>query len=239
MPLYYRSISTLELASNPTWLKRNQSIIDQAIIDLLEIKKMEQGQQIFVAHINELSSLKSDLDIWLNDLKLQGNEKEYSRYRDSFSKLFSGLNLNRIFEIESNPISKINNPALANRFELVKFAQRQLGVPYLSAGDNPIGFDCSGFTCYVMSSSGQKIPRRAKDQYDESIKVKESEAKMGDLAFFSNGGDISHVGMLINEPGKPKIMIHASSSRGISIIEIESSDYWKQRLVGFGTFLEK
>jgi cell wall-associated NlpC family hydrolase len=44
--------------------------------------------------------------------------------------------------------------------------------------------------------------------------------------------------MLINEPGKSKKMIHASSSKGISIVEIESSDYWNKRLVGYGTFLE-
>jgi cell wall-associated NlpC family hydrolase len=49
-----------------------------------------------------------------------------------------------------------------------------------------------------MSSSGKKIPRRAKDQYEASTKLKASEAMMGDFVFFSNGGDISHVGMLIN-----------------------------------------
>jgi peptidoglycan endopeptidase LytE len=121
---------------------------------------------------------------------------------------------------------------------MVKFAQNQLGVPYVTAGESPSGFDCSGFTCYIMASTGRKIPRRAKDQYDASIKLKPNQAKMGDLVFFSNGGDISHVGMLINEPGKSKKMIHASSSKGISIVEIESSDYWNKRLVGYGTFLE-
>jgi cell wall-associated NlpC family hydrolase len=80
-------------------------------------------------------------------------------------------------------------------------------------------------------------PRRAKDQYAASIKVSASAAKMGDLVFFSNGGDVSHVGMLITEPGKPKKMIHASSSKGISIVEIDSSNYWKPRVVGYGRFV--
>jgi cell wall-associated NlpC family hydrolase len=43
--------------------------------------------------------------------------------------------------------------------------------------------------------------------------------------------------MLITEPGKPKKMIHASSSKGISIVEIENSEYWIKRLVGYGTFI--
>jgi hypothetical protein len=238
MPLYYRSISALELASNPLWFKKNEVVFERAIRDLIEIKQAESGQRIFQAHINELSALKSDLDSWLSDIKRNGDGNKYSAYSESFSKLFTGLKLKDVNEIKSEPVSTISSPALASRFEMVKYAQKQLGVPYVTAGDNPSGFDCSGFTCYVLAASGKKIPRRAKDQYEASIKLKSNEAKMGDLVFFSNGGDISHVGMLINEPGKTKAMIHASSSKGISIVEIESSEYWKSRLVGFGTFLE-
>ena len=237
MPLYYRSISRLELASNSIWLKRNEAEFEQAIIDLLEIKKTEQGLRIFEAHINELSTLKTDLDSWLSDLKRQGNESSFSRFSESFSKLFSGLSLKDVYQTSSESITNISNPALASRFEMIKYAQKQLGMPYVSAGESPSGFDCSGFTCYVLASSGRKIPRRAKDQYEASTKLKVNEAKMGDLVFFSNGGDISHVGILINEPGKNKKMIHASSSKGISIVEIESSEYWNKRLVGYGTFL--
>ena len=238
MPLYYRSISVLELASNPLWLKRNEAEFERAMMDLIEIKKTEQGSRIFDAHINELSALKLDLDSWLSDLKRQGNENTFSTYKESISKIFFGLQIKDVYDSKAEPTSTVSSPALASRFEMVKFAQKQLGVPYVTAGENPSGFDCSGFTCYVMASTGSKIPRRAKDQYDASIKLKPSQAKMGDLVFFSNGGDISHVGMLINEPGQTKKMIHASSSKGISIVEIESSDYWNKRLVGYGSFLE-
>lgn len=238
MPLYYRSISVLELASNPLWLKRNEAEFERAMMDLIEIKKTEQGSRIFDAHINELSALKLDLDSWLSDLKRQGNENTFSTYKESISKIFFGLQIKDVYDSKAEPTSTVSIPALASRFEMVKFAQKQLGVPYVTAGENPSGFDCSGFTCYVMASTGRKIPRRAKDQYDASIKLKPSQAKMGDLVFFSNGGDISHVGMLINEPGQTKKMIHASSSKGISIVEIESSDYWNKRLVGYGSFLE-
>ncbi len=238
MPLYYRSISVLELASNPLWLKKNEAEFERAILDLIEIKKTEQGSRIFDAHMNELSALKLDLDSWLSDLKRQGNENTFSSYKESISKIFFGLQIKDVYDSKAEPTSTVSSPALASRFEMVKFAQKQLGVPYLTAGESPSGFDCSGFTCYVMASTGRKIPRRAKDQYDASIKIKANQAKMGDLVFFSNGGDISHVGMLINEPGQTKKMIHASSSKGISIVEIESSDYWNKRLVGYGSFLE-
>jgi len=112
-----------------------------------------------------------------------------------------------------------------------------LGVPYVSAGDNPSGFDCSGFTTYVMNNAGVKLPRRAKDQYEAAQKIKERDAQIGDLVFFSNGTEISHVGIIISELGKPKTMIHASSSKGISIVEIDSSNYWKPRVAGYGRFV--
>lgn len=235
-PLYYKSISILELAQNPIWYRKNEKLINQAISDLIEIRKTESGNRIFESHIIELSSLKTDLDSWLSDLKRQGNQSKFSEYSVLFSQLFSGMK----FTGEEKDVSQIistKNPALSSRMEMVSYAQKQLGVPYVTAGDNPSGFDCSGFTCYIMSASGKTLPRRAKDQYEASLKVKASDAIMGDLVFFSNGGEISHVGMLINEPGKPKAMIHASSSIGISIVEIDTSEYWSKRIVGYGTFI--
>ncbi len=235
-PLYYKSISVLELAQNSVWFRKNEKLVNRAIQDLIEIRKTESGKLIFEAHINELSSLKIDLDSWLSDLKRQGKQSEFSEYASLFSQLFLGI---KFLEEEKQfvPVTNNKNPALASRMEMVTYAQKQLGVPYVSAGDNPSGFDCSGFTCYVMKNAGKTLPRRAKDQYEASVKLKASEAMMGDLVFFSNGGEISHVGMLINEPGKPKAMIHASSSKGISIVEIESSEYWNKRVVGYGTFI--
>lgn len=236
-PIYYRSISAIELAQNQIWFKKNETLLIQAIEDLISIKKTEGGKRIFEAHIEELSIVKADLDAWLTDLKRQGRLAEYSDYAERFSKLFSGVKILDLKEKKMDVVTSVSDASLNSRFEIVKFAQKQLGVPYVSAGDNPTGFDCSGFTCYVLTAHGKSIPRRAKDQYEASNKLRASEAKMGDLVFFSNGGDISHVGMLINEPGKPKAMIHASSSKGISIIEIESSEYWNKRVVGYGTFI--
>ena len=236
-PLYYKSLSILEQAQNQVWFNKNQTLVNQAIADLMAVRKTEDGVRIFESHIAELTAVKVDLDSWLADLKRQGRQTEFSEYAERFSKLFSGVKLLDLKEKTIDIVTSVSNLSLSSRFEMVKYAQKQLGVPYVIAGDNPTGFDCSGFTCYIMSNYGKSIPRRAKDQYDASIKLRTGEAKMGDLVFFSNGGDISHVGMLINEPGKPKTMIHSSSSKGISIVEIESSEYWNKRVVGYGTFI--
>jgi cell wall-associated NlpC family hydrolase len=118
--------------------------------------------------------------------------------------------------------------------QLLQEARKQLGVPYKTAGKDPSGFDCSGFTCYVFEQAGVQLPRRAADQYTFCEPIEAADATAGDLIFFSNGGQVNHVGILISERGAPKEMIHSSSSLGISIVEIETSNYWKPRVVGYG-----
>lgn len=118
--------------------------------------------------------------------------------------------------------------------KLLNEAQKHLGVPYKEAGLDPTGFDCSGFTCYVFEQNGVSLPRRAAEQYTYCQKIAPEEAHAGDLVFFSNGTQINHVGILISEKGALKQMIHSSSSLGISIVEIETSAYWKPKVVGYG-----
>ncbi len=118
--------------------------------------------------------------------------------------------------------------------KLLNEAQKHLGVPYKEAGLDPTGFDCSGFTCYVFEQNGVSLPRRAAEQYTYCQKIDPEEAHAGDLVFFSNGTQINHVGILISEKGALKQMIHSSSSLGISIVELETSAYWKPKVVGYG-----
>ena len=123
------------------------------------------------------------------------------------------------------------------RIKIVATAKEQLGVPYVWAGSSPNGFDCSGFTSYVMKKHGMDLPRRAGDQYESSTKLKAKDAKKGDLVFFNNGSGISHVGIVISDKGEPLVMIHSASSTGIIITEVEKSEYWMKRLHGYGTYV--
>ena len=118
--------------------------------------------------------------------------------------------------------------------QLLQEAQKYIGVPYKWAGTDPSGFDCSGFTYYLFEKQGITLPRRASDQHTYCQKIEASEAKAGDLVFFSNGGEVNHVGILVSSGDAPKQMIHASSSIGISIADIEASPYWRARVVGYG-----
>lgn len=118
--------------------------------------------------------------------------------------------------------------------QLLREAQNYIGVPYKWAGTDPTGFDCSGFTCYLYEKQGLKLPRRAIDQYAYCQPIAANEAKAGDLVFFSDGVEVNHVGILVSSRGAPKQMIHASSSIGVSIADIETSPYWSVRVIGYG-----
>jgi len=139
----------------------------------------------------------------------------------------------------SNPPTNINQGEVAGQKngqtqQLIQEAKKYIGVPYKEAGMDPSGFDCSGFTCYIFEANGVELPRRAADQFNYCKQIGSSEARAGDLVFFTNGNQVNHVGILISEKGAPKQMIHASSSIGISIVEIDSSAYWKPKIIGYG-----
>jgi len=96
-------------------------------------------------------------------------------------------------------------------------AKKYLGGKYVWGGDNPSGFDCSGYTQYIFNKIGINLPRTAYEQSKVGVKVQGSLQK-GDLLFFntdpSRGIPVTHVGVYL-ENGK---FIHAASkNKGIII----------------------
>jgi peptidoglycan DL-endopeptidase CwlO len=77
---------------------------------------------------------------------------------------------------------------------VVEIAERYLGVPYVYAGADPSGFDCSGFTMYVYAQVGISLPHNAAMQFGEGTPVSYDQLAPGDLVFFYGLG---HVGMYI------------------------------------------
>ena len=236
LPLYYKSISLFQLSMSDRWSSRQSFTVDAAKEAYTLFLKHPDSRKIIAAHSFEISALKQDLQGYLEELKRLNKKKEFDTYRTVLVELFD-----KIPAIE--PVSSESLPGLlsgldgSTRGNVIKTASQFLGVPYVWAGESPTGFDCSGFTSYVMKQNGKAIPRTAAEQFEASKKIKDKQAEKGDLVFFSNGSRISHVGMIVSEKGKPLVMIHASSSKGIVLTELEKSTYWMSRLAGFGTFM--
>lgn len=69
------------------------------------------------------------------------------------------------------------------------------GVPYRYGGSTPRGFDCSGFTSYVLRKNGVSVPRTATAQMYKAKRISRAKAKRGDLVFFRSGSRAYHVGI--------------------------------------------
>lgn len=94
-----------------------------------------------------------------------------------------------------------------SRRSVMRTARSFLGVPYLWGGRSGFAVDCSGFTALVYDAHGVRLPRDADDQYAAGTPVNTSDARPGDLAFFTRASTIGHVGFvarngrLLHAPG--------------------------------------
>jgi hypothetical protein len=239
LPAYYKSISLFQLAQNEYWLLTHPKALDEAKALFLIVKNSNDGEKILNSHMYELAWLKNDMISWAADLKRLGKQKEFEEVQELIDVLFEELPEIDVTPLDSNILDTtivVENPGL--RDQILITAKKQLGTPYVWAGSSPDGFDCSGFTSYVMSKNGSKLPRRAVDQFNDAPKVKVKNAQKGDLVFFDNGSGVSHVGIVISEKGSPLMMIHSSSSKGVIVTDVTKSAYWTKRLKGFGTYVD-
>lgn len=104
-------------------------------------------------------------------------------------------------------------PRDAGTDSLVAMARAQIGRRYLFGGTDPDrGFDCSGFTRYLMRALDVKLPRTAREQAAAGREVPRDPARLrvGDLLTFGRAGRITHVGVYVGE-GR---YVHASSHAG-------------------------
>lgn len=102
----------------------------------------------------------------------------------------------------SNLQNQVNQAQVAlqnvqlNGKAVISIANNYQGVPYLSGGNTPQGFDCSGYTQFVFEQMGLSIPRVAASQAHWAQSVSQSDARPGDLVFFHNSsGYVYHVGI--------------------------------------------
>lgn len=103
------------------------------------------------------------------------------------------------------------------------------GAPYRDGGDNPGGFDCSGFVKYVYEQNGVAMPRQVRDQFKIGKPVDRDRLEPGDLVFFSTvAPGASHVGIVIGGDQ----FVHAPSERGVVRVESLSQEYWSSRFIG-------
>jgi cell wall-associated NlpC family hydrolase len=114
-------------------------------------------------------------------------------------------------------------------YELTAAALALRGTRYREGGNDPAGFDCSGFTQYVFGRQGIVLPRDVKSQFGIGQPVEPTQIEPGDLIFFSTvGPGASHVAIALGGGA----FVHAPSSTGVVRVEHLATTYWSQRLIG-------
>lgn len=116
------------------------------------------------------------------------------------------------------------------RSDIANYAQKFKGKPYLYAGKSPsTGFDCSGFTYYVMSNFDISVSPSSREQAKQGRSKPVNQAKAGDLVFFrrSPGTPIFHVALVLSAGNGTLKVIHSTTSRGVIVEDVMASTYWK------------
>jgi len=181
------------------------------------IYDMQLGMANHIRYLNNKVSKKEAL-------------KTYAIFQELFKNTIPFEEITANTPIQEESLSSNTNKTV-KRDNIISYAKGYIGTPYLYGGNSKKGFDCSGFTQYIMKQHGYNLPRTAQSQGDTYSKIKAGQAMKGDLVFFgSSKKNISHVGIVSSEKGSSISMIHASSSKGIMISNIENNSYWTPKI---------
>ena len=239
MPTFYKSLSLFRMSGEETWLKRHKKSVGEAIAPYRVFLEFKEAEAYINAHYYEIADLK----IYLGELEKKLSKCGYKKDAKQVKK-FIAKELNNIkgyfkpTEDDPSPENTSNETVSTSsnsvRDKIVAYAKTFIGVKYVWAGSDPSGFDCSGYTSYVLKKFNILVTRTASGQMKGASKVKLANAFKGDLVFFGHSGNITHVGIVISEKGEALSMIHASTSKGIMVTNIDKSTYWKPKLKGAG-----
>ncbi len=118
--------------------------------------------------------------------------------------------------------------------QLMNEAEKYIGFPYVWGGSSPsTSFDCSGFVCWAYTHSGvYNLPRTtAQGIYNQCAPISRSEAKPGDLVFFTrtyvSSTPVTHIGIYVGDG----LMLHCGDPIKYASID---TNYWTSKLYGFG-----
>ena len=113
---------------------------------------------------------------------------------------------------------------------MFRFIDEWWKTRYRYGGSTKKGVDCSAFTGLLMGTVyAIKLPRTAREQYNQSEKIGKEEMQEGDLVFFNTRGGISHVGVYLGEGH----FVHASTNNGVTMSSLDDP-YYESRFISGG-----
>ncbi|HCG28851.1 MAG TPA: hypothetical protein DEU95_03710 [Chloroflexi bacterium] len=111
---------------------------------------------------------------------------------------------------------------------IIDAAFTHLGIPYVWGGSDPDGFDCSGFTWWVLSEDlGYGIPREMEGQMSTGMPVSRADLEPGDVVYFQNTYQrgVSHVGFYLGDG----LFVSATGQHDAVGVSSLYDPYWASR----------
>lgn len=120
--------------------------------------------------------------------------------------------------------------------EVLSFAKKLIGIPYLYASTDPVkGFDCSGFITYVFNHFNIAVPRSSVDFTNVGKEVNYKNAMPGDLILFTGTDStiriVGHMGIVESVDNGTLKFIHSTSGKAKGVVITEFGNYYKSRFV--------
>ncbi len=216
------------VSTNPEYVATGQEAVDLAMntatlmaivnTDKLNVRKEPSTDAGVWTQISKeerypvLGQLDGWVQIELDAGDMEDSDAAYISTRDNNVEVRYALDE----AIKFSPLEEIANQQAARRAQIVNFALRYVGNPYVWGGTSLTkGADCSGFVQSVMKNFGISLPRVSRDQSKSGRAVTSSQMRPGDLIFYANSsGTVNHVAMYI---GNGQIVHAASRRSGIRI----------------------
>ncbi len=154
--------------------------------------------------------------------------------KPSFHNIESQTEKKKLNNFMNAGVEKTINVQSTSADEIIKTAQKYLGVPHCMGGTTLKCMDCSGLLVTVFAKYNIHLPHNSEEQarYGKIISSMDDLVK-GDLVFFIRSYRthtfITHSGIYV---GNDKF-IHASSKNGVTITSLDDP-WWKDKFL-FGT----
>jgi cell wall-associated NlpC family hydrolase len=147
--------------------------------------------------------------------------------------VFSSCTINKpVAKTSTKTSTGSSNSSVQLRRNVIQYAKKYVGSKYKYAGTSPsTGFDCSGFTSYVLKEFGVILSPASAAQAKEGKSVALDKVRPGDIIVFGDASKIQHVALVVERDKNGITCIHSTTSRGVIIENVSASTYWKPKIL--------
>ena len=203
-----------EIQDLKTGLENDKKELDEAQAQLTE------KQALLYSTIQETQAKADDVSSQLESAVKKAAEVAAKKEQERLAAAAAAVSTQQNIATPAKGDSSVANGVVSLAYSL-------LGVPYVSGGSSPSGFDCSGFTSYLFRQYGISVSRSSSSQAYGGVAVNGlANAQPGDIICFPGhvglyvgGGQMIHA----NVPGG-SVRLVGVNSIGMSVIAIRR--YW-------------